>query len=474
MILPMKTSSDSSCPFHAGGQPPVPTQHPIGRWPPGPRSGLTGWGLLGQMSRDLMGTLAAWQREFGDLVHVRTWPEHQIIVADPQLARELLVNQADALQRWERALSVYRRVHGHSVLIAEGQAWRDKRQALQPDFTRKSVQAFSPSIVEAARRAFAQWPAGDKAWPIESELTSLTMEVILRMMFSSGMGDEALQAEEAVHTLMVASTAELWRPASLPDWVPWQHKRRRARLLLNGLIERHLQARLAMPQDAWPDDLLGRLLRLHRQHPQDWPLQAVRDECKTAFLAGHETVAASLVWWSWSMAAHPEIQERARAEARAAWPGAEDDAVEMSALQYVSQTLLESMRLHPAVPLLMSRRAVKPVTLGAWTFPVRTVFMVPMQLMQHDARWFPEPLAYRPERFDPDAAKPPQGAYLPFGGGPRVCLGQHLALAEMTLVAAQLLRRYRLSIPDGALPPKPVFHVSQRPDQPLRLRIERV
>ncbi|WP_046157659.1 cytochrome P450 [Chromobacterium vaccinii] len=470
----MKTPPQSSCPFHAGGHPPASPKPSSGSWPPGPEAGLTGWGLLTQLSRDLMGTLAGWQREFGDLVHVRTWPEHQVIVSDPHLARELLVNQADSLRRWERALSVYGRVHGHSVLIAEGEAWREKRQALQPDFTRKSVQAFSPSIEAAARRAFEQWPDRRDAWPIESELTSVTMEVILRMMFSSGVGSEAREAEEAVHTLMVASTEELWRPASLPDWVPWQRKRRRARLLMNGLIERHLQARLRLPADAWPEDLLSRLLRLHLQQPKSWPLQAVRDECKTAFLAGHETVAASLSWWAWCMASHPDIQEKARAEALAAWPGEESADADLSALQYVSQTLLETMRLHPAVPLLMSRRAVKPVTLGDWTFPAKTVFMVPMQLMQHDERWFPEPLSYRPERFDPDAARPQQGTYLPFGGGPRVCLGQHLAVAEMTLVAAQLLCRYRLSAPAGMAPPRAVFHVSQRPSVPLALDIARI
>ncbi|POZ60985.1 cytochrome P450 [Chromobacterium alticapitis] len=463
-----------SCPVHAGSDKPASVNHPVGSWPPGPDAGLTGWGLLSQMSSDLMGTLEAWQREFGDLVHVRTWPEHQVIVSDPQLARELLVNQADSLQRWERALAVYRRVHGHSVLIAEGQAWRGKRQTLQPDFTRKSVQAFSPSILEAGRQAFDHWPRDEASWPIESALTSLTMEVIIRMMFSSGMGEDAAQAEKAVHTLMVASTDELWRPASLPDWMPWQWERRRARLLLNALIERHLQARLAQSPDDWPEDLLSRLLCLHRQQPQDWPLQAIRDECKTAFLAGHETVAASLVWWAWCMASYPAAQEKARTEAAAAWPGEEDGMVDMTALRYVSQTLQESMRLYPAVPLLMSRRAIQPVSLGGWTFPVRTVFMVPMQLMQKDARWFPEPLAYRPERFDPQADKAPQGAYLPFGGGPRVCLGQHLAMTEMTLLAAQLLRRYRLALPDGAPPPRPVFHVSQRPKLPLALRIERI
>ncbi|MEO9382978.1 cytochrome P450 [Chromobacterium phragmitis] len=469
----MKTTS-SSCPFRPGGQPASQPNPQAGAWPPGPKPGLMGWRLLSRMSRDLMGTLADWQREFGDLVHVRTWPEHQIIVCHPQWARELLVSQADALQRWERALFVYGRVHGHSVLIAEGEAWHQKRQALQPDFTRKSVQAFSPSIIDAGKQAFAKWPERDDAWPIERELTSLTMEVILRMMFSSGVGEEAQQAEDAVHTLMVASTDELWRPFSLPDWMPWQRKRRRARLVMGELIERHLQARLAVPPDAWPEDLLSRLLRLHLEQPEEWPLQAVRDECKTAFLAGHETIAASLGWWSWSMASHPDIQQRAREEAIAAWPGDEHGEMDLSALQFVSQTLLESMRLYPAVPLLMSRRAIKPVAIGDWTFPARTVFMVPMQLMQHDERWFPEPRRYRPERFAPEAGRPQQGSYLPFGGGPRVCLGQHLAMAEMTLVAAQLLRRFRLSIPAGAQPPRPVFHVSQRPDKPLALAIARL
>ncbi|WP_206600424.1 cytochrome P450, partial [Chromobacterium sphagni] len=141
---------------------------------------------------------------------------------------------------------------------------------------------------------------------------------------------------------MVASTAELWRPASLPDWMPWQRKRRRARLLLNDLIERHLQARLGMPQEDWPDDLLARLLRLHSRQPRDWPLQAVRDECKTAFLAGHETIAASLGWWAWCMASHPDIQEKARADATAAWPGEESGEPDVSALHYVSQTLQET------------------------------------------------------------------------------------------------------------------------------------
>nr|WP_231137391.1 cytochrome P450 [Chromobacterium paludis] len=424
------------------------------------------------MSRDLPGALAEWQSEFGDLVHVRTWPEHQVVVSEPRLVRELLVSQAGALVRWQRARRIFSRIHGHSVLTAEGEAWRNKRQALQADFTRQAAQAFSPAILAATEQALSAWPEQDDRWPIERALTSLTMDVIMRMLFSNGIGEDARRTEQAAHALMVASNAEFYQPFSLPDWMPWQRGRRQARQVLERLIEDHLQTRLRLAREAWPEDLLSRLLRLHLQQPQAWPLQAVRDECKTTFLAGHETVAATLTWWAWCMASHPEAQAAARAEARQFAP---EQAMGQAGApwRYLVQTLQETLRLHPAAPILISRRALQPVTLGDWRLPAGTMYLVPVLLMHHDARWFPQPRSFRPERFAPEAARPPLGAYLPFGSGPRVCLGQHLAMSEMTLIAAQLLRRYELSVPEGQAAPEPAFYITRRPREPLRLRIRR-
>ena len=223
-----------------------------------------GLGLLRAMSHDLLGTLAGWQRAYGDVVHVRVWPEHAVVVTDPALVRELLVTHHDALGRWERAVRVFAQVHGHSVLIAEGDAWRDKRQALQPNFMPKAVQTFVPSIAATAGHALAQWPARAPDWPIESALTSLAMDVIMRTMFSDAIGDDARAAEEAVRAVSAAANADFYWPASTPDWVPWKRGKARAMAVLNGLIDRQLHARLDLPARAWPDDLLSRLLRLHR------------------------------------------------------------------------------------------------------------------------------------------------------------------------------------------------------------------
>ena len=183
-------------------------------------------------------------------------------------------------------------------------------------------------------------------------------------MFSSEIGEEARIAEQAIRVVSAAANAEFYWPASAPDWVPWKRAKRRARAALHGLIDRHLQARLAQPQDAWPDDLLTRLLQLHRDAPTVWPLHAVRDECMTAFLAGHETTAATLIWWAWCMASNPAAQALARREVQQTLQGHAPSPDTLASLPYLTQTIKETLRLYPAAPVLVSRRCTRPKAPG--------------------------------------------------------------------------------------------------------------
>ncbi|NIF81340.1 cytochrome P450 [Paraburkholderia sp. Cy-641] len=469
----MNSPSPRQCPLHRNPSPVTSTGGSPGAWPPGPPAGLTGLRLLATMSRDLPRALATWQKQYGDIVHLRLWREHDVVVADPQLARELLVSHHDALVRWERGIRVFSQVHGHSVLTSEGEAWRSRRHALVPSFSPKAVQGFSPTIVEAATQAFSTWPGEDANWPIETALTMLTMEVILQMVFSSSIGEDVRVAEQAIRVTSAAANAEFYWPASMPDWMPWKRRKRQALKSLKALIERHLQSRLNLPRDAWPDDLLTRLLQ-SGDDGAALSLQNVRDECMTIFLAGHETTAATLVWWVWCMAANPASQCAARDEVQRVLQGRAPTAETLPALGYLTQTIKETLRLYPVAPLLISRRATRAVQLGNWTFPARTLFMIPVHLMHHDPRWFPDPQAFQPARFASDAPEVPRGAYIPFGVGPRVCLGQHLAMSEMTVIAAMLLQRFALSVPQGAAPPRPVINLTLRPEQPMHLAIASV
>lgn len=462
-------NTPSSCPFHREQASDPASRKPQGSWPPGPPAGLTGWRLLRRMFRDLPGALADWKARYGDLVHLRIWPEHEVVVTDPQLVRELLLNHHDDLVRWERGMEVFAQAQGQSVFTSEGEVWQRKRQALQPCFTGKAVTDFVAAIAESAVQSLARWPVQADDWPVESALTTLAMDVILRMTFSARIDLDAKAIEEAVRRAMVIANEELYWPASWPAWVPWKRAKRQALATLNTLVWQHLNARLSQPEHDWPDDVLSRLLKLHRQSPQAWPLQAVRDECITAFIAGHETVAASLSWWAWCMASHPEAQAKAADEVRQVLQGRAPSAADMTELPYLTQTLEETLRLYPAAPLLNTRRASRPVNLGPWRFPARTLFLIPVQLMHHDPRWFPDPLAFCPERFARDQAAFPRGAYLPFGAGPRVCLGQHLAMTELKVIAAALLQRFRFEASPGRAAPKLVFNVSLRPGPPLHL-----
>ena len=469
----MTTPSQRQCPFPANSPPETPTVSASGIWPPGPDAGITGWRLLAAMSRDLLRTLAAWQKAYGDIVHLRIWPEHDVVVADPQLVRELLVTHHDALIRWERGIRVFSQVHGRSVLTAEEEAWRTRRHAQVPNFSPKAVQVFSPTIVEAATRAFAKWPREGANWPIESALTTLTMDVILQMVFSSSLGEDVRVIERAIRVTSAAANAEFYWPLSMPNWMPWKREKRQALRTLKGVIERHLQSRLKLARDTWPDDLLTRLLQ-SRENASASSLQDVRDECMTIFLAGHETTAATLVWWAWCMASNPEAQRVAHNEVLRVLQGNAPTVETLPELGYLVQTIKETLRLYPVAPLLISRRATRAIRLNDWTLPARTLFMIPVHLMHHDPRWYPDPDVFRPERFAPDAPEVPRGAYIPFGAGPRVCLGQHLAMAEMTVIAAMLLQRFELSVPDGSAPPCPVLKVTLRPDQPMHLAIRRI
>lgn len=464
----MKNTSE--CPYHhgAGAAPSRPLQ-PDGAWPPGPKPGITGWGLLRRMARDIQGALRQWQHDYGDLVHLRIWPEHQVVVADPGLARELLVNHHHALIRWERGMEVFSELHGHSVLIAEGETWKSKRHALQPSFGPKPSQALVPNMAAAAERALSSWQAGAAPWPVEQALTTLTMEVIAGMAFSGGIAAEAQQAAQALHDLSVAANREFFWPVTPPRWLPSQRAKAAARGVLERLIGRHVTARLHAPHAEWPDDLLSRLLALHRADPAAWPLRAVHDECMTTFLAGHETAAATLTWWTWCMAAHPAAQQAARDEVQALLQGRTPTAQDLPSLRYLAQTLQETMRLYPAAPILLTRRSTAAITLGGWRFPARTMFTIPLRLMQHDARWFSEPQAFRPERFAPGAQEIPRGAFMPFGSGPRICLGQHLVMAEMTVIAAMILQRFALA-PAGP-EPRAVMNVTLRPERPLSVQL---
>jgi cytochrome P450 len=346
------------------------------------------------------------------------------------------------------------------------------------------VAGYAQLMTDAAQRALdAAVPAGqaEALVPMDTLWTDVAMDAILRTLFSESAQADARDAAWATQTLSAAAFREMFWPMTMPDWLPLPGKaaKRRALKALRGLVQRHIDARR---QEGGPQglqapertDLLHMLLAL-RDEATGEPLspQEVFDQCMVSFQAGHETSATALLWWSRLMAEHPEAAQRAQAEVDAVLQGRTPGAADVAQLPWLTATLKEALRLYPPVAALMTRRTTAPITLGGVAVPQGAMLRITPWVLHRDARWFAQPDHFVPERFLEGAAPIEKGAWIPFGAGPRVCIGQHFAMLEMTLLAAMLLQRYTLRMPEGAPACQPKLHVTLRPDAPVTLRLAR-
>ena len=443
---------------------------------PGPSTRWWGLPVLAAMRRDYLGVIAT-QQGFGDLVRQQILNERAVDVFDPELLRQVMVDHADALIRWERGPEVFSDGLGQSVLVTEGAVWQRQRRLLMQAFTPKRVAGYVAQMVEAATRGLTPLRSGEVA--MDGLFSHLAMDVISRTLFSAPISGDTQAAADAVQVLSETALREMFWPMTLPDWLPLPGKaaKRKARRLIHGLIQGHIDERQRHPDDN-KTDLLNMLLVL-RDEDSGTALSAqeVFDQCVLSFQAGHETTATALLWWSWLMASHPQVQARAAAEVDASLMGRSPGADVMQTLPWLCATLKEAMRLFPPVAAMMTRRLTREIELGGVHLPARTLVRVTPWLLHRDPRWWPrEPEAFRPERFmtatddwTPDPI--PRGAYIPFGLGPRVCLGQHFAQLEMTVIAAMLLQRFQLETLSGT-PPTARLAVTLRPEGGLRLKLE--
>lgn len=452
--------------------------------PPGPPCPWWGLPLLRSLSRDYLGFVQRLQHAHGDITYMHLGPEHAYDLLSPELVRAVLVEQADHFIRWERGIEVFSQVFGQGLLTTEGETWKRQHRLLRPGFAPRRVAGYAGLMVDAARQALDDLvPAGQASARVEVDalMTRLTMDVILRTLFSSRARDEARDASDATQVLGRHAMREMFLPVTPPDWLPLPGKARKRWALrtLRALVDRHIDARLtADPATAPTDDLLAMMLAVRDDEDAgvDTGLSRaeLHDQCMVFFQAGHETSATALLWWSRLMAEHPQIARRARDEVDQVLAGRDPTPADLPRLDWLGATLKEAMRLYPPVPALMSRRAVKDAQVGEWRIPAGSLVRLTPWVMHHDPRWFPEPEVFRPERFTADAPPVPRGAWLPFGTGPRVCIGQHFAMLEMMLVAAMLLQRYELAIEPGeAIRPAAELNVTLRPTGGLRLSFTR-
>jgi cytochrome P450 len=452
--------------------------------PPGPRDRAFGLRLLAEMEDDYLAFWRGAQQRYGDTVYMRQGWFHHYAFMHPDQVREALVDKARSFIRYEQHIAVMRQLHGDSVMITEGETWQRQRRTLLPAFSPKRFDGYASQVTAAAAAAFANLaPDGAGAVDVEHTMNMLAMDIILRTMFGSKVEQDTARVEEAIRTLAAIGYAEMYLPFAIPAWAPLprQALKRKALRLLDGVVRAQIQARRAGTAPETGEDLLGMLLAARDDEGDGRALSddEIRDQLMTIFLAGHETTATAMAWAAWALAADPAVATQAAAEVDAVLGPRPPTMADLPRLPFLAALVKETLRRYPPVPGVLMRRAIEDVQIGEWLVPKGSLVTIPFFVAQADARWFPQPERFDPARFDPariegdPARELPRGAYIPFGAGPRVCIGSSFASMEMTLALAMLVQRFTLRPAPGQATPQVRMQVTLRPAGGLRLVLER-
>lgn len=444
-------------------------------YPPGPRDRLLGLTLLRDMAGDYLGFWSRMQQAFGDSVSLHVMGRATYCFMHPDQIREVLVEKNDAFIRYERHMDVLREVHGQSLLISEGDIWKQQRRTLLPGFSPKRFDGYARQMAEAASGALDGLARhGGKPFDFEHAMNMLAMDVILRTMFSSSVAADTKAIEQAVRYLSQTAYEDMFYPFSLPDWLPLPGKRtkRQARKLLDDLIWSHIRVRRSSGERR--DDILGMLLSAADEEGDGSHLsdRDIRNQLMTTFLAGHETTASGLTWAGWVLAAHKDVARRAMDEVDTVLQGRTPTFADVARLPYLGQVVKETLRLYSPAPGVFMRQAATDVEIGGYRLAKGALVVILSAIPHRDGRWFPDPDRFDPDRFTPDASKQiPRGAYFPFGTGPRVCIGNSFAAMEMTLILAMLLQRYEVRLQPGQQEPGIRLQVTVRPEGGMTLML---
>lgn len=395
-------------------------------------------------------------------------------VTGPELIEQVLVKRTDIFAKTRLDKRVLRPLIGTGLLTADGDHWRWQRRLASPLFRPSDALSYVPAMTQAADEQITRWRAAgtEHTANIETDMIETTFAVIARTILLGVKSEESDEIQRTGHAyiqpiMWSVASALMLTPESW--WYPGKAQMLRAarenREIVRGLLAR----RRAAGTDG--DDLIGRMLRA--RHPDTGaPMtdDELIDNLGTFLLAGHETTAKALTWTLYLLARSPEWQERAREEVHRVTGERAVEAEDVAKLEITQRILKEGMRLYPPVPA-MTRVNTQATELGGIAFPEPSLIVIPIYAVhRHRALW-DEPDVFDPDRFLPEReAKMLRTQFMPFGAGPRVCIGASFAMVEATVVLATLLKSARF-VWDGVLLPEPVSRVTLHPRGGIRLGV---
>jgi cytochrome P450 len=423
---------------------------------PGP-SGVPVFGSLLDAWKNPLELFSRGIREHGDVVRFKLGPLRYMLLNDVDAVKHVLVDNAKNYTK-SRNYKGLKLVLGEGLLTSEGDFWKRQRRLAQPAFHRDRLAGFVDTMGTATNSALERWePKVGTTFDVHAEMMRLTFHIVGLTLLGANLVDDADAIGKALTTALEFANDYAEAALPLPTWVPTPRNLefRRALKTLDDLVLRVIEERRRSNREE--KDLLGMLMAVKDEEAAEGASNAgmtdrqLRDEIMTLVLAGHETTANALTFTWYLLSKHPDVARRVKREVDLVLGGRTPTLADLSKLVYTRQVIDESMRLYPPA-WAFERQAIADDEVNGYAVPKGTLIGMCMFTLHRNPKYWANPEGFDPDRFAPDAAEKnerPRWAYLPFGGGPRMCIGSAFATMEAVLVLAMFAGRYRLDLPAG-------------------------
>jgi len=438
-----------------------------------------GWPLVGntfQFVRDPLGYLRDLHRRYERVVGLQIANRRLTVTFTPEDAKYILQENNKNYHKSE-AYKVLQLFLGNGLLTSEGDFWRRQRRLAQPAFHRQRLALLVGTMNEEVRELVTRWRQHDPALPLDvsGEMMKLALAIVTRSLFSSDVKQHIDTLSTPINQIIEFAYEALYDFVHIPLKYPTPRNVRYQRAVdkIEAVIYEMINLRRAENGRVRHDDLLEMLMEVQDEETGERMTdRQLRDEVTTIFMAGHETTANALSWALYLLAKHPAVVQQLREEFnRVLGPDGDPTAENLRELTYTMQVVNETMRLYPPAWVFSRKPLADDVLEGGYRLPAGNGVLVCPYLLHRDPKFWDQPDAFNPDHFLPEKVKArPTYAYIPFGGGPRLCIGNNFALMEMQVALVHLVRAfdYRTTRRD-VIQPEP--GITLRPKGGLRLRI---
>lgn len=444
---------------------------------PGPKPAPILGNILDMRQGEVFETLLEFHKTYGDIVQLEL-PKNQYVysIANPESIQHVMQMNNQNYTKGDR-INIAKPLVGNGLFSSEGEFWRRQRRMMQPAFHRKQIDNLAEEMVTTIEEMLLKWePVADSGEiiNIQNEMMGLTMDVVTRTLFTSSLSaSEIAELGVQITFLLDMITERSQAIFQIGEKIPSAKNRRfdEGVATIDKIIYRLIDERRQSQEKQ--DDLLTMLLEARdNETGEGMDDKQLRDELVTIFLAGHETTAIALSWSLALLSLHPTVRRKLQAEVDRVLKGRIPDASNYSDLPYTNAVVSEAMRLYPPLPMTI-RQALADDVLEGYAIRANSGVFINIYSAHHNPDVWENPEGFDPERFLPDQVKEiPRFAYLPFGGGPRQCIGNNFALMEAVLALSMITQRFELNLVPGT-DLEPYMPGTLRPKGGVRVFIKR-